>query len=408
MEGRMTRAVSADIGSRSKRLRLAARKDPYYRQLQSGLAIGYYRPASGGDGTWWGRVRANGRYVVEAIAAADDYVDPDGETILSWSQAQAVVREWAARQTGTGPLTVADVVRDYLDDLRARKGERAAAGAEGRVRKHLLPVLGDRRIADLTASDMTSFRNGMVPANATDEERRRRSLDSANRVLNVARAALNHAFKAGRIADDRAWRRVSAFRNVGMARKVIFDPIELQALIDACEFGLRELVAVAAQTGARLGELTAAKVRDFDADAGTLLVSGKTGSRSIYLAPATALLLRRAASGKRPDDLLLPPADRPSWSHNLHSKRFAVAVRKAGLDPAATFYALRHSFISHALRNLLPVKAVADHVGSSMVMLERHYAKFIAADRRRYAEIACPELSVDGSTAEVVHIGAAR
>jgi integrase len=218
------------------------------------------------------------------------------------------------------------------------------------------------------------------------------------------KAALNRAFKDGLVVDDKEWRRVEPFENVGAARKVILDPIELQLLVDACAPGLRELVAVGAQTGCRLGELTAAKVRDFDPEAGTLLVDGKTGGREVHLAAATVLLLRRCASGKRPDALLLPPPDRPCWSKNLHTARLAAAVRKAGLDPATCFYSLRHSYISHALKSLVPVKAVADHVGSSMAMLEKHYAKFIVADRRRYAEIAAPELRLEDEP-KVVHLG---
>ena len=41
-------------------------------------------------------------------------------------------------------------------------------------------------------------------------------------------------------------------------------------------------------------------VRDFDADAAILTVSGKTGSREIHLPPAAVTLFRQLASGKRP------------------------------------------------------------------------------------------------------------
>ena len=401
----MSRSTSARLETRTARLRLAPRKDPYWRQLEVGLSVGYYRAA--GAGVWWGRVRTGGRYVIASLATADDLTDADGERALDWKQAQAAVRAWAARQTGTGPLTVADVVRDYLSDLEARRGERAATGAAGRLKKHLLPVLGERKVADLAAADLLAWRNGMVPANGADEERVRRGRDTANRVLHIAKAVFNHAFRAGQITDDRAWRRVGAFRNVGMARKVILDPRQLQLLVDACEPGLRELVAVGAQTGCRLGELVDAKVRDLDLDAGTLRVAGKTGEREIHLAPATALLLHRATSGKRPDAHLLPPAGGSRWNRGLHARRFANAVAKAGLDPATCFYSLRHSYISGALRQLVPVQAVADHCGTSPAMIAAHYARFVTADKRRYAEIACPELSVDGS-AEVVRIGAVR
>jgi integrase len=399
---------NSKIDSRSRRLGLAARGEPYWQTLQRGLAIGYYRPAKGGAGTWWGRVRIGRCYTVEALATADDHTDADGEHVLDWRRAQAAVRSWGERQTGLGPLTVADVVRDYLDDLRARKGERAATREAGRLEKHLLLALGDRRVADLSPGDLLAWRNGMVPTNGADEERVRRSRDTANRILHTVKAALNHSFRSGQIANDTAWRRLEPFKGAGAARKIILDPLQIQRLLDACSPGLHELVAVAAQTGARLGELTSAKVHHFDPDAGTLRVDGKTGPREIYLAPATILLLRRTASGRPPNAPLLAPSERATWTENLHRRRFAAAVRKAGLDPATCVYSLRHSYISHALKRLVPVKAVADHCGTSMAMIERHYAKFIVADRRRYAELGCPDLRLDGTGAEIVHIGAAR
>ena len=397
-------AKQVNLSSRTARLRLTARKEPYYQTLKAGTAIGYYRPTSGADGSWWGRARINGRYAVEALATADDRVAADGEVFLSWGQAQDRVRAWAARQTGEEPLTVAQAIESYLDDLRARKGERAHRAAKGRFAHHVPADLHARRVAELTDHDIRRWRNQLVP-DVADLEQLRRRRDTANRVLNTLRAALNHAFKTGnKVASDHAWRRVEPFQAVGAARKVILDPIQLQLLVDACAPGLRELVIVGAQTGARLGELTNARVRDFDPEANTLRVEGKTGPREVYLAPATAMLLRRVAGYRAPDDLLLSPGDRPYWSKNLHTKRFAAAVRQAGLDPATCFYSLRHSHISHALKQLVPVKAVADHCGTSMAIIERNYAKFIVADRRRYAELAAPELSVDGDDPRVVQL----
>ena len=62
-------------------------------------------------------------------------------------------------------------------------------------------------------------------------------MDSANRVLAVFKAALNLAFQDGLVADDRAWRRVQAFKGVGEARKVILSDEEISKLIDACPRG---------------------------------------------------------------------------------------------------------------------------------------------------------------------------
>jgi integrase len=180
-----------------------------------------------------------------------------------------------------------------------------------------------------------------------------------------------------------------------MARKIILTDAELQKLVDACGPGLRELVLLGAWTGARLGELTSARGRDFDRDAATLHVSGKTGSRDVHLAPDALTLVKRLASGKRPADLLLTTEDGVAWTKSLHQRPLAEAVAKAGLDPATTFYALRHSFISRALKAQVPVKAVADQCGTSLAMIQRFYAKFIPSDQAEYAKVAAPTLRVE-------------
>jgi hypothetical protein len=239
----MARSVRAPIEARSRRLRLEARKEPHWCVIERGLALGYHRPASGA-GTWWARVLVASkpaRYRMAALAHADDHEDADGTRVLDWKQAQAAARLWAARQTGTGPLTVARACERYVEHLRSRKGERAAREVAGRARRHILPVLGARRVADLTADELRKWHAGMVRGD--DDEGRRRSRDSANRVLTILKAALNSAFRDGLASDDRAWRRVGAFAGAGEARKVILGDPELQALIAACPLGLRELVA---------------------------------------------------------------------------------------------------------------------------------------------------------------------
>ncbi|MGH6895753.1 MAG: tyrosine-type recombinase/integrase [Geminicoccaceae bacterium] len=394
----MARSVRARIETRSARLRLPGRKDPYWQSLERELAAGYHRPANGGAGSWWARVRVDGRYKVAALATADDHTDADGETALNWSQAQAAVRAWAAKQTAAGPCTVADACREYVADLRARKGDRAAREADGRLNKHLLPALGDRRVADLTTADLIGWRNGMVAQDEEDEEAIRRSRDTANRMRSIAIAAFNFAFQNDRVSDDRAWRRVKPFKGVGEARKVILSDAELQRLIDACEPGLREFALLVAWTGARPGrELTEARGRDLDPEAATLRVSGKTGTREIHLDDQALALLRRLASGKKPGDRLLTTAAGTPWTASLHRRRVAAAVDYAGLDPATTLYALRHSYISGALKKV-PVKAVADQCGTSIAMIQRFYAKFIPGDLAKYAKKAAPKLRADAAT----------
>lgn len=260
--------------------------------------------------------------------------------------------------------------------------------------KHVLPALGDTLVSELTTDQIRRWLNGMV-RNSGDDEDRRRSKDSANRVLAVFKAALNLAFNDERVADDRAWRRVQAFKGVGEARKVIFTDEEIQKLADACPAGLREVVAAGAMTGCRLSELTGARVRDLDAAAGTLRVTGKTGVRQVHVAARASQLLETLARGKRSTDHLFVTADGLPWGESLHKRPFAAAVKKAGLDTEATFYSLRHASITRMLKAGVPTQAVAEHHGTSARMIETNYAKFIRSDRARYAELGEAGIDVE-------------
>ena len=74
--------------------------------------------------------------------------------------------------------------------------------------------------------------------------RRRRS--SANRVLTILKAALNHAYDEQHVASNDAWgRRVKPFRDVDVARVRYLTVAEAQRLLNACDAGFRSLVRAA-------------------------------------------------------------------------------------------------------------------------------------------------------------------
>src|SRR5580700_4630039 len=128
---RMSRTLrDAKLDTRSARLRLPARREPYWRSVSEGLAIGYRKGAKGG--TWIARhyTPETGRRF-NAIGTADDITDPDGVHVLSFSQAQEAARAWfaaLARQdrgdTVAGPYAVRDALDDYVADYSRRGGKK--------------------------------------------------------------------------------------------------------------------------------------------------------------------------------------------------------------------------------------------------------------------------------------------
>ena len=86
--------------------------------------------------------------------------------------------------------------------------------------------------------------------NGDEEVRRRRA--SANRVLAMLKAALNHSYDEGHIANRDAWgRKLKPFRAVEVARIHYLAIAEAQRLLNVCDPEFRPLVRAALETGAR-------------------------------------------------------------------------------------------------------------------------------------------------------------
>lgn len=75
-------------------------------------------------------------------------------------------------------------------------------------------------VVEVTNSEFEAWKRSMVRRDKDDPEVERRGKDTANRVLGMAKAALNRAFRDedNHIPSDSAWRRVVAFKDVARAR----------------------------------------------------------------------------------------------------------------------------------------------------------------------------------------------
>jgi integrase len=258
-----------------------------------------------------------------------------------------------------------------------------------------LPEFGSLRVADLTRTKLEAWRDGLV-RRTDDSEQRRRSQDTANRVLTIVKALLNHAMADASygIRDDSAWRLVRPFQRVARSREVHFIVEEVRRLLLAIhEPCFRNLVTAGFLTGARYGELAACEVRHFDPVSATLRIpGGKTGSRAIILQPEAVTFLVRVVGNRDGGHPLLPRADGGSWGANHQVRPMKAALARANLDPGATFYALRHSYISRAIEGGVPLNVIGENCGTSVRMIETTYAKVIASKRREFIAKGAPRL----------------
>jgi hypothetical protein len=149
------------LDTRTSRSRLKARREPYWRSISEGLAVGYRKGAKGG--TWIARhysTEHGRRY--SAVGTADDIADADGEHVLSFAQAQEAARTWfadlARHDRGdyrSGPYTVRECLEEYATWLQ---GHRKTAGdARYRIETHIAPKLGGIQCDRLTTAEIQKW-----------------------------------------------------------------------------------------------------------------------------------------------------------------------------------------------------------------------------------------------------------
>jgi integrase len=403
----------AALETRTARSRLRARGKPYYRSLEPGLHLGYRKPLSG-PGKWIARHYVGAQaYQLEVIGTADDYSDADGVAVLSYRQAQAKARERmvarAHHAAGKhGPLAVADAIESYLQFLDAHRRSGSGYHARHRCRAHILPALGHFEVQALTTQQLRAWHVKLAETPArvrtspgakqqyrkldhgAEGTRRRRA--TANKILAVLKAALNFAWREGRVPSDTAWRRVQPFAGADVARMRYLTIAESKRLIAAADPDFRKLVQAALATGCRVSELGRMTVADFDPDSKTVAVHiSKSGKpRRIVLTDEATALFAEWCAGRAGSDTLLLRADGEPWRISQQAEPMRKACENARITPPAGFHVLRHTHGSLlAMRGVL-MAVIAQQLGhASVKVTEKHYAhlapSYIADEIRRGA-----------------------
>jgi integrase len=413
----MARTVrDAALESRTARSRLKSRGQPYYRALEPGLLhIGYRKPRTGA-GKLLARIYVgNGAYCLHMLGIADDLSDADGKVILNFKQGQAAARKLLVERAG-GVGTVADAVDAYIRFLEADgRSPQAIQRARYNDLAFIRPALGSTKLAALTTEQLNRWCADLAkrPArirtkagapqryrHADDPDSRRARRVTAKRIWTTLRAALQHAFDHDKVESDRVWRKVKPFRNVDTARTRYLTLAEAQRLINAADPEFRPLLQGAFLTGARLGQLAALTVSDFNPDVGTLRLRSRKGrgherTYHAHLSEEGRTFFAHACAGKVGSDLIFTHADGRPWgrAHQLIPIREASA--RAKLKPAVNFHTTRHTFASHAVMNGAPLLVVARALGhSSTRMVEKHYGHLAPSYEADAIRRAAPQFGI--------------
>jgi integrase len=383
-------ATDAKLSSPTSRARLKA-NTRHWRTISKGVALGYWRGTN--RATWIMReLKDGGKYELSVVGRADDHERADSVTVFDFAGAQKKALALAGKTSG--PLTVEQAVERYLEHIKVNS-ESAERDARSKLKKHVLPKLGEKRVTDLEIEDFRRWLRGLVKRDPEDEDRERRSKDTANRVLATFKAALNHSCPN----PSAEWHKLKAFEDVDRARQDSFSEPDAGKLIEAARKDdpcFADLLEAAFHTGARApGELARLDVRHFDPTKQKIkIVDGKTGPRITTLSAEGSEFFKRITDGKEPGDILLPHKNGGRWTKNLHQRPMQAALKAAELPASASLYSLRHTYISRAIEHGMMLLIIAENVGTSVRMIERNYAHVLDAARHRLIEAHAPSLRV--------------
>jgi Phage integrase family len=382
----MAKPRAARLETATARLRLPVRRRPYPGpSVTRGVHLYYRRNRTAG--TWVVKAaNGHGQYWTKAFACADDFEKSDGRAILTYHQATEAAKRVArgdANAPDTKPVTVEDALTAYDKDLQSRGADAANAR---RVRRHLTPALAGKPVGLLRLTDLRDWRDGLIakglrPANIN------RTAAGLRAALELA-ATLDH-----RITNRETFRLLRRLPGAGKARRIVLSDADVLKIVEAAYqecHALGVLVQALAETGARVSQI--ARVRHIDlqadrADPRVLIPTSFKGHRqkerqstAVPITPDLGGKLKAMRGNRDDDEILLRKADGAAWNTAHKSDYFgpfADAVKRAGLDPKTTSYALRHSSICRALLAGIPVSIVSRLHDTSAREIEAHYGRYI-------------------------------
>jgi integrase len=323
---------------------------------------------------------------------------PDGrrKTFYGKSQKEAAAKLKQAKQAvedgvdlSAEKLTLAQYLDKWLAAaVKPSVKTKTYEGYESTCRVRVVPRIGTKKLAKLTALDLQALYTDLAAAGLSP-----RSVQHTHRVLHRALAQAVRWRLIPRNPCDGA----TAPKATRTEMKVLFPEQARAFLVATAEHPAHALYVLAITTGMRAGELLGLQWGDVNLDAGRLAVrralqQQNGGKGLVFVTPKTArsrrmILLsqraidalrahrdrqvfqrRKAGSAWQEQDLVFAsatggPID-PSWSRQT----FYAALKAAGL-PRVRFHDLRHTAATLALVQGVHPKVVSDMLGHGTVGL---------------------------------------
>jgi len=366
-----------DLSKKRERDRLAVARNPYFMKLGKGAYLGFRR----GPDTWHARFRDKKKKQHSKALEEFRPNDYDGakKAAEAWFEQMGAPATRAIKRD-----TVRLALDAYLADLLRHGRTAAATDATGRFKQIVHPdAIADLSLEAATKDDFLEFR---------DRLRKGRQPRSVNRHFRSIAAGLNRATELGHVGNPAAWRLKPLADDVDDDGEtaVFLSPEHRRALIAAAESRAAEFFRGMELTGARPRELAEATARDFNGS--TLRLAHRKGRppklrvRYTVLGPDAIEFFAMMAADKLPSAWLFTEDGSTPWRRHYWGRAFRRAFKavnksargSARIPAGASSYGFRHARISELLQvHGVDPLTVAHQTGTSLVMIERAYLRFI-------------------------------
>ena len=219
---------------------------------------------------------------------------------------------------------VANYLRTWLDEVEDSVSEKTWIGYEYVVRVHIIPALGDLKLADLRPQHIEGFYAALRKGGRKDGKPGGLSAGTVSNVHRAFRTALENALRHQILTSNPAAlaRRPRLVKREPQA----LNQVQLETLLRAADTtSIYPLIYVAAYTGVRQGELLAIRWTDVDMDEGRLHVrqtirqlpgrghvfsdpKTKRSRRTLSLSPSVLEVLQSVRSRQAENRLFLGPS----------------------------------------------------------------------------------------------------
>ncbi|MEO5808391.1 tyrosine-type recombinase/integrase [Devosia sp.] len=287
--------------------------------------------------------------------------------------------------------TVAKLCDTYLLEGVGLKKPSTLATDRGRIEQHIKPLLGSKKVADVTQADVRKFLRSVADgatAKVSKTKPRGKAVvrggrGTATRTVGLLGGIFSYAQELGLISSNPV-HGVPRFPDNKNERFLSMEEISTlgAALRKAESKGVNEkaltIIELLLLTGARRGEIEALKWSEFDAAGQRLRLSdSKTGQKNIPLSSAASALLSKCRQQAKSDATYVFPATTGN-GYYLGTPRVWSALRETIGMRDTRIHDLRHSFASVGAVSGTPLLVLGAILGHSDHGTTQRYAHIAA------------------------------